>query len=122
MAGEDVSMSDSILTSIKKQLNIDADYHAFDSDIILLINSAFATLNQMGVGPDSGFAISDDSETWDMFISDSRLNMVFQEVYLRVRLVFDPPNGSVLSSMDATLKELDWRLTVAAEEVKSNAE
>ena len=120
MAGEDVSMSDSILISIKKQLNIDPDYHAFDSDIILLVNAAFAALNQMGVGPENGFSIVDDGETWDMFISDNRLNMVFQEVYLRVRLVFDPPNGSVLSSMDATLKELDWRLTVAAEEVKND--
>lgn len=118
MAIQEANMSDSILTSIKKQLNIGEEYTAFDSDIILLINSALSVLNQLGVGPAGGFSIADSSETWDMFIDDSRLNMVFQEVYLRVRMAFDPPNGSVLSSMESTLKELDWRLTVAAEEVK----
>ena len=48
--------------------------------------------------------------------------MVFQDVYLRVRINFDPPTGTVLGSMENTLKELDWRLSVAAEEVTSNAE
>lgn len=121
MAGQDVTMSDSILTSLKKQLNIGEDLSAFDSDLILLINTALSALNQMGVGPENGFQIKDESETWDMFIDDPRLNMVFQEIYLRVRLAFDPPNGSVLSSMEATLKELDWRLTVASEEVSKHA-
>lgn len=117
---EAVGMSDSILTSIKKQLNISESYGAFDSDVILLINSALAALTQMGVGPEDGFSITDSSEEWSAFIDDKRLNMVFQEVYLRVRMSFDPPNGSVLTSMENLLKELDWRLTVAAEEVKNS--
>lgn len=117
-----VGMSDSILTSIKKQLNIGEDITAFDSDIILLINSSLSTLTQIGVGPQEGFAISDSTSEWSEFITDDRLNMVFQDVYLRVRITFDPPTGSVLSSMENTLKELDWRLSVAAEEVASNGE
>lgn len=115
-----VGMSDSILTSIKKQLNIAEDYTAFDSDIILLINSSLSTLTQIGIGPQEGFSISDKTTEWSEFISDDRLNMAFQEVYLRVRIAFDPPTGSVLTSMENTLKELDWRLSVAVEEVSSN--
>lgn len=115
-----VAMSDSILTSIKKQLNIAENFTAFDSDVILLINSAFSALHQIGVGPDEGFSIEDSTATWSEFIDDARLNMTFQEVYLRVRIAFDPPTGTVLGSMENTLKELDWRLSVAVEEVNAD--
>lgn len=117
-----MAMSDSILTSIKKQLNVADTFTAFDSDITMLINSAFSVLNQLGIGPSGGFSIEDETATWGDFIDDSRLNMVYQEVYLRVKLSFDPPTGTVLGSMENTLKELDWRLTVAIEEVKASVE
>ena len=117
MASEN-NMSDiSILNSIKKQLNISETFNAFDPDIILLINSAFSTLTQLGIGPKAGFSIADDEPVWGDFIDDQRLNMVMQEVYLRVRIAFDPPTGTVLGSMENIIKELDWRLAVAGEEV-----
>lgn len=117
MASENGMSNVSILNSIKKQLNVSENFSAFDSDIILLINSAFSTLTQLGIGPKNGFSITDDSPVWGDFIDDQRLNLVMQEVYLRVRTVFDPPAGSVLGSMENMIKELDWRLTVAGEEV-----
>ena len=119
MANENGMSDVSILNSIKKQLNISESFDAFDSDIILLINSAFSTLTQLGVGPEDGFSITDDSSVWGDFIDDQRLNLATQEVYLRVRIAFDPPAGSVLGSMENMIKELDWRLTVAREEVDS---
>lgn len=119
MANENGMSDVSILNSIKKQLNISESFDAFDSDIILLINSAFSTLTQLGVGPKDGFSITDDSSVWGDFIDDQRLNLAMQEVYLRVRIAFDPPAGSVLGSMENMIKELDWRLTVAREEVDS---
>lgn len=120
MANENAMSDISILNSIKKQLNVSEGFDAFDSDIILLINAAFSTLTQLGVGPKEGFSIVDDSAVWGDFITDTRLNMVTQNVYLRVRINFDPPTGTVLGSMENTLKELDWRLAVAGEEVLSN--
>lgn len=119
MANENGMSDVSILNSIKKQLNISESFDAFDSDIILLINSAFSTLTQLGVGPEDGFSITDDSSVWGDFIDNQRLNLAMQEVYLRVRIAFDPPAGSVLGSMENMIKELDWRLTVAREEVDS---
>ena len=61
---------DSILTSIKKLLGMDADYTAFDTDVIIHINTALAILCQLGVGPDKGFRIRDDSATWQDFVGD----------------------------------------------------
>lgn len=48
-------MSDSILLTIKKMLGLTEEYTAFDPDIIVLINSAFMTLEQLGVGSQKHF-------------------------------------------------------------------
>jgi hypothetical protein len=111
-------MSDSILTSTKKILGIEADYTAFDFDIITHINSAFATLTQLGVGPEDGFMIEDATPTWDAFLgTDPRLNPVKQYVYLRVRAVFDPPQSSyAVEAMKEQIREHEWRLNVHMEQ------
>lgn len=108
---------ESILTSIKKLLGIDEEYTQFDSDIIMHINSVFLNLTQLGVGPSEGFQIEDDSDTWEDFIGDSnQLQAVKSYVYLKVKLLFDPPlSSSVTESMNRMISELEWRLNVAVE-------
>lgn len=105
--------SESILTSIKKLLGIAEDYEQFDIDLVMHINTVFATLHQLGVGPDNGFFIEDKFADWTEFMGDDpRLNLVKSYVHLRVKLLFDPPPGSaVLEAMDRTIKELEWRIT-----------
>lgn len=107
-------MSDSILTSTKKVLGLDEDYTAFDPDILMHINSVFSTLCQLGIGPAGGFAIEDATAEWVDFLGgDPRLNSVKTYVYLRVRLLFDPPTTSfVQDSMKRQIEELEWRLNV----------
>ena len=108
---------DSILTSIKKLLGIDEEYTQFDSDIIMHINTVFLNLTQLGVGPEEGFLIEDDSATWDDFIGDSnQLQAVKTYVYLKVKLLFDPPlSSSVIESINRIISELEWRLNVAVD-------
>ena len=108
---------ESILNSIKKMLGIQADYDHFDQDIIMHINSVFMTLTQIGVGPSKGFYIEDDTTTWLKFIPDlDKLQAVKSYIYLKVRLLFDPPTqSSVLEAMNKQIAELEWRLNVAAE-------
>ena len=117
-------MEESILTSIKKLLGITEEYTYFDVDIIMHINSAFSILTQLGVGPSNGFSIEDDSSTWDEFITDkSVLESVKSYIYMKVRLMFDPPSSSfVLDSMDKMTKELEWRLNATAEYNKPESE
>ena len=111
-------MTNSILDSTKKNLGIAADYTAFDQDILMHINSAFSTLNQLGIGPVDGFMIEDETAVWDDFLlSDLRLNSVKTYVYLSVRLLFDPPPTSfTLSALTEQKKELEWRLNTYREE------
>ena len=112
-------MENSILTSTKKALGIDASYEVFDLDIITHINSAFSTLTQLGVGPANGFMIEDESATWDDFFQtpDFQYNSVKTYVYLKVRLLFDPPQTSYLiAAMEKQIEEIAWRLNVHREE------
>jgi hypothetical protein len=110
-------VSDSILDSTKKVLMLDADYDAFDMDIVMHINGVFSTLHQLGLGPDEGFMIEDDSAVWGDFLDgDNRLNSVKTLVFLKVRLLFDPPTTSfVLAAQQEQIKELEWRLNVVRE-------
>lgn len=102
---------DSILASIKKLLGIHESYTEFDQDIIIHINTAFAILNQLGVGPEDGFEIQDERDIWDNYITKLNHSMVKTYVYLKVRLVFDPPTNSFLvDSINRTLSELEWRI------------
>lgn len=108
---------ESILTSIKKLLGIPEDYEHFDADIIMHINSAFMILTQLGVGPFEGFAIEDKTSNWTDFVSDTtKVEAVKSYVYLKVRLLFDPPASSaVIESINRMISEYEWRLNVAAE-------
>lgn len=108
---------ESILTSIKKLLGIEEDYEHFDQDIIIHINSAFMVLTQLGVGPSEGFAICDESSLWSDFITDNaRIEAVKTYIYLKVKLLFDPPlSSSVIESINRSISEFEWRLNVAAE-------
>lgn len=112
-------MSTSILNSVKKNLGIAADYEAFDPDIVMYINGVFSTLDQLGVGPTDGFMIEDDVPTWDTFLGDDpRLNHIKTYVYLRVKLLFDPPATSYLiTALDTQRQELEWRISIQRESV-----
>jgi hypothetical protein len=110
---------ESILTSIKKLLGITEDYDHFDSDIIMHINSTFMVLNQLGVGPSSGFAITDKTSKWSDFIPDITMlqyEAIKTYMYLKVKLVFDPPlGGTVMEAYKEQIKEYESRLNIAAE-------
>lgn len=109
---------ESILTSIKKLLGVDAEYTQFDPEIIMHINSVFTDLNQLGVGPAEGFAIEDDSTTWVEYIPDTlKLQSVKSYIYLRVKLLWDTStmSASTMAAYERQIKEWEWRLNVAVD-------
>lgn len=105
---------ESILTSIKKLLGITEEYEQFDQDIIIHINSVLSILTQLGVGPERGFSIKDKTSVWTDFINDDlRLTAVKSYVYLKVKLLFDPPlSSAVIDSTNRMISELEWRINV----------
>ena len=108
---------DSILNSIKQLLGVSEEYHQFDANIIMQINSVFLTLNQLGVGPDEVFEIQDEHATWDDFTEDRGIaNSVKTYMYHKVRMEFDPPTSSaVMDSTERKIAEYEWRLNAEVE-------
>ena len=127
-------MTNSILLTVKKMLGIAEEYHAFDIDIATNINAVFLTLNQLGIGPRLPYQLPlliDDTEensavtpTWDDFLGEQKeyLAAVQTYVYQRVRLLFDPPTNSFLvSAIQESCKEFEWRFTVQPKNEKEVA-
>ena len=128
MSNTAVEVKRSILNDIKKPLGLDADDTSFDQDIILLINTFIPVLSQMGIGPPSGFIVTSAQDQWSDYLGDiwDSMNLNASSVinyegvktylYLRVKLIFDPPsNSSVVEAINNTLKELEWRMMLASE-------
>lgn len=101
-------------------VGLDPDYSppAFQTQIIMSINTAFMELNQLGVGPKEGFRILDGSEEWESFIGDSiNLEAIKTYVQLRTRLIFDPPlNSFLVDAIKEQIRELQFRLLIQGEE------
>ena len=116
-------MQDSILMTIRKLVcgNPYADH--FDTDLLVHINACFSILNQLGVGPENGFVVTDETQSWSSYIADNYiLNMVKTYVTLKVKKIFDPPlTSSVLEAMNKEISQLEWRLNVAVDPVKSTS-
>lgn len=107
-------MEESILTTVKKLIGLEELYTQFDLDIIIGINSAFSALRQIGVGPEGGFSIQDKTAVWSDFTDeDTDLESVKTYVYLKTRLVFDPPSSSsIIDSIKSVIEEIEWRLSI----------
>lgn len=114
MAEPENQIEDSILHDIKQMVGQEWDDPTFDLDIKNHINSIFFNLNQIGVGPSDGFMIKDATTLWDAYLGDKKnLNAVKSYIYIRVRLLFDPPtNGFLVTSLENQAAKLEWTLNV----------
>lgn len=111
---------ESILNTIKLLLGITPEYKHFDNVIAVHINTVLMTLNQIGVGPEKSKFVTDDSATWEGVLGNIEdVEAVKTYVYLKVRMVFDPPTSSaVMEAMKEQIRELEWRLNVQVENDK----
>ena len=113
---------DSILTSIKLQLGVSENDDSFDSQIITHINTVLSDLYQIGIG-EEGFVIEDEYSEWTDFIPYETLCKLIgieTYVYMRVKLIFDPPvNSAVLTSMQQQIDRFEWRFNLTAETLNS---
>lgn len=106
--------ADSILTSIKKMLNVAEENHAFDMDITIQINSAFSTLQQIGATPKGGFWITGEETKWSDYLEGrTHLEMVKTYIYDKSKLGFDFPASSyAVAAIEKRIAETEWRLSI----------
>lgn len=112
-----MALEPSILKSVKKKLGLDAANKAFDEDVMTAINTAFMTLQQLGVGPQQGFMVEGEEETWEDFTGGRiTLNAIKSYIFFCARLEFDPPGTPHhISMMKDQKEELEYRLKMDRE-------
>ena len=107
----------SILDNVKASIGIVPEYTEFDMQLIIIINSVFSTLHQLGCGPDEGFEISDNTTTWDEYISSPNLNFIKSYIIAKVHVAFDPPTSSIaMQSLEKQISEYEWRINSEVEQ------
>ena len=113
-------MATKILDDVKAycRLSIDSGVTAYDEELIGHINTVLMMLNQMGVGPEGGFALETGNETWDQIIPDNiKYPGIKDYIKIKTRILFDPeaftPNA--MNSANEMLSEIEWRLNYKAD-------
>ena len=109
---------ESILDTIKQLLGIPTDDDSFDTDVKVNINAAIFTLSQIGIGPSNGYIVTSNTQMWNDYIGSSLINLegVKNYIYLKTKLIFDPPtNSTTIQAINESLKELEWRMQLAVE-------
>ena len=112
---------ESILTSIKKMLGIPVEEQAFDTTIIININSALLEINLIGAGPEDPVQIDGSETDWSLFEPSARA-LVQNLVYLHVKLIFDPPPTSFgIAAIKGQIESMSWKLNVVGDKGVSDA-
>lgn len=108
-------MEESILQSIKLMLGIDKDCTDFDQSLMIHINSVCSAMSQLG----DGCMIESAEDTWSQklyWATTETFSMVKSYIYLKVKLLFDPPtNSAVIEAMNRQISELEWRLCISGD-------
>lgn len=106
----------SVLDSTKKLIGLMYDDDTFDVDVIAAINSVFASMLQMGIGPKRGIVVYDRTTRWDEYFEEAMIGMLQTYMANKVRMIFDPPTTSSLAeAYKKTIEETEFRLFIAAE-------
>ena len=111
-----MAKTDSILNSIKKLIGVDVADPDFDTDLIMAINTVLMTVMQDWHGMDHAFHIEDETSTWADFLgedNDADYEAVKTLVYLKTKLIFDPPtNSTLVEVLKSLIQDLEWRLYI----------
>lgn len=101
-----------ILSSVKKLLNIDEAITEFDSDIRSYINGALFSLYQIGIGPSIPFFINDET-IWDEYQTTVPKDIILDYIHLKTAIIFDPPtSSSVVEAYTDRISELEFRMNI----------
>ena len=99
-------------------LGIDETDESFDIDIKTHINTSTMILSQIGIGPKNGFTVTSKDQLWTDYIDSSTINLegVKQYIYLKTKIIFDPPtNSTTIDAINKSLSELEWRMQLSVE-------
>lgn len=111
-------MDMTILKDVKSVLDFASEEDTgFDSRLIMELEGIIGELSQLTL-LNKDFVMSEESN-WEQLLNTNDnhlLRLVKQYVYLNIRIKFDPPAGSVLSSLEKSIQSTAHRIIIQKEE------
>ena len=107
----------SILNDVKTTLDFASEEDTgFDSRLIMELDGIIGELSQLTFVNNS-FVMNTDAEWKGLLDIDdpNLLRLVKQFIYINIRLKFDPPTGSVLTSLEKSLQSTAHRIIIQKE-------
>jgi len=106
-----------ILQDVKSVLDFASEEDTgFDSRLIMELDGVIGELSQL-VLLTKDFVMTEESK-WEQLLNNTdpqMLRLIKQYVYLNIRIKFDPPTGSVLSSLEKSLQSTAHRIIIQKE-------
>lgn len=107
-----------ILQDVKSVLDFASEEDTgFDSRLIMELDGVIGELSQL-VQLNSAFEMTAESK-WEQLLNNSdaqMMRLIKQYVYLNIRIKFDPPFGSVLTSLEKSLQSTAHRIIIQKED------
>lgn len=106
-----------ILNDVKTTLDFASEEDTgFDSRLIMELDGIIGELSQLTFVNNS-FVMNTDAEWKGLLDIDDQnlLRLVKQFIYINIRLKFDPPAGSVLTSLEKSLQSTAHRIIIQKE-------
>ena len=107
-----------ILQDVKSVLDFASEEDTgFDSRLIMELDGVIGELSQLAL-LNKDFVMTEESK-WEQLLNNTdqqMLRLIKQYVYLNIRIKFDPPTGTVLSSLEKSLQSTAHRIIIQKEE------
>lgn len=110
-------MESIILETIKVMLGGPDLGESFDTDLLVHINSSAQILIDLGLIPKSDFKTIIKTTKWgDFLTNEGVLDFVKSFIYLKTKMVFDPPSSSYVSdALNRQITEFEFRIRLRCE-------
>lgn len=104
----------SILKSVRSAVGLDEEDSSFDSELLMHINGSIMILHQNGIG--MPIHVEDVDTVWEDFKNPMQAdaNSMFSAaktfIFIKTKILFDPPPPSTVKYMSEAADEYLWRL------------
>ena len=109
-----MTVETSILKSVRSAVGLNAEDSSFDLELLMHINGSIMILHQNGIG--MPIHVDDEETVWDDFKNPMQAdaNSMFSAaktfIFIKTKILFDPPPPSTIKYMSEAADEYLWRL------------
>lgn len=109
-----MAVETSILKSVRSAVGLNAEDSSFDVELLMHINGSIMILHQNGIG--MPIHVDDENAVWEDFKNpiqvdaNPMISAAKTFVFIKTKILFDPPPPSTIKYMAEAADEYLWRL------------